>query len=180
MKYQYVVVLRRTSERKMDGISFLLCLFSAANFLFAFFLKHDYGYFLLAAAIVVMTGAIGTLLSKRRFRRFRYWLLVSALGWLAMPYLSWLCILFLLLTFLEYQAKYPLEIGFAQDHVMINTLFKKKIAWSDFSNVILKDGLLTLDFKNNRIIQKEVDEEEEGEADEDEFNDFCRQMMARA
>jgi hypothetical protein len=34
-----------------------------------------------------------------------------------------------------------------------------------------------MDFKNNRLLQKEVDEEEEGDADEDEFNDYCRERL---
>jgi hypothetical protein len=40
--------------------------------------------------------------------------------------------------------------------------------------------LLTLDFKNNRILQKEVVDDEEEDADEDEFNTYCRERLAAA
>jgi hypothetical protein len=43
--------------------------------------------------------------------------------------------------------------------------------------VILRDGLLTLDFRNNILIQKEVLEDEEPDADENEFNDYCRSKL---
>jgi len=46
---------------------------------------------------------------------------------------------------------------------------------------VLKDGLLTLDFKNNRLMQKEIaDDEDEDDADEEEFNTWCRDQLARA
>jgi len=60
---------------------------------------------------------------------------------------------------------------------VINSLIKKKYPWSDFNNVMLKDGLLTLDFKDNRLIQKEAIEEDGPDADEDEFNAFCRRII---
>jgi hypothetical protein len=103
---------------------------------------------------------------------------VAALGWMASPFLPWLCILLILLAFLEYQTKRPLEIGFDNDRVVINSLIRRRYDWSAFSNIILRDGLLTMDFKDNRLFQKEVvDEEDEDDADEDEFNDYCRARL---
>ena len=54
-----------------------------------------------------------------------------------------------------------------------NTLIKKKYSWKDIDNVVLKDGLLTIDFKNNKLFQKEIDGEDK-EADEEEFNNWVR------
>jgi hypothetical protein len=107
-------------------------------------------------------------------------LLIAAVGWLAMPVMPWLGALFFLLAFLEYQARHPLEIGFSPDRIVLNTLVRRRFGWSAFNNVMLKDGLLTLDFKSNRLLQKVVDDDEEGEADEDEFNAYCRDMLKNA
>jgi len=41
----------------------------------------------------------------------------------------------------------------------------------------LKDGLLTLDFRDNKLIQKEVIDDDEPDAPEDEFNDYCRSKL---
>jgi hypothetical protein len=85
------------------------------------------------------------------------------------------------LSFLEYQTKRPLEIGFDRDQVVINTLFRQRYDWSFFNNVLLKDGLLTLDFKSNRLLQKEVaDDEDEDDVEEEEFNAYCRDRLAMA
>ncbi len=46
----------------------------------------------------------------------------------------------------------------------------KKYQWNDFSNIVLKDNILTLDFKNNKVIQAEI----ENRVDERAFNSFVR------
>jgi phosphoribosylformylglycinamidine (FGAM) synthase PurS component len=43
---------------------------------------------------------------------------------------------------------------------------------------VLKDNLLTLDFTNNRLLQLEVEDDEESEADEEEFNEYCQKQLA--
>lgn len=54
--------------------------------------------------------------------------------------------------------------------------FPKKIfPWSDFHQVILKDGLLTLDFKNDRLMQGTV--ENMHSIDQDEFNLFATEQL---
>jgi hypothetical protein len=106
--------------------------------------------------------------------------LISALLWIKMPYMEWLFIAFILLAIMERQVKFPLEIGFSESQVVFNTLLKKKYNWSQLSNVVLKDGLLTIDFMNNRLLQREVEEEvEEEEVSEEEFNAFCRMQLQK-
>jgi hypothetical protein len=182
MRYQYVVILKRDSGRTIDSISVLLCLFSGLSFLFEQTRLGKFNFFITGMAILLLGGTLLNLwlARKKKQPRYRLLLLIAAVGWLAMPYIPWLGALFFLLAFLEYQARHPLEIGFSPDRIVLNTLFRKRFNWSAFNNVMLKDGLLTLDFKSDRLLQKEVDEEEEGEADEEEFNDYCRNMLKNA
>jgi hypothetical protein len=84
-----------------------------------------------------------------------------------------------MLALLEYQAKYSIEIGFSDKEVLINSLFKKRYQWKQFNNIVLKDGLLTLDFTNNRVLQREIEDDGESEADEDEFNLYCEQQLRK-
>jgi hypothetical protein len=184
MIYQYVVILKKNSERTTDLLSILLCLFSALGFLYLSFYTGHLQYIPLIMALVLLTGLAINLVMARRGGarvRYRYWLLAAGIGWIGTTPIPWVGALFFLLAFLEYQTKRPLEIGFHDDRVVINTLIKQRFDWSFFNNVILKDGLLTLDFKNNRLIQKEVaDDEDEDDADEEEFNAFCRGRLADA
>lgn len=57
-----------------------------------------------------------------------------------------------------------------------NGIFGKSYYWTEFSNVILKDELLTLDFKNNRLIHLLVDVNFTP-FNEIEFNEFCSSLL---
>jgi hypothetical protein len=50
------------------------------------------------------------------------------------------------------------------------------IEWDQLGNVVKKHDLLTLDFKNNRLLQVQVINADY--IDEDEFNQFCQQRLA--
>lgn len=50
------------------------------------------------------------------------------------------------------------------------------IEWNQLSNVIKKHDLLTIDFKNNKLLQVQVINADH--IDEDEFNEFCQQQLA--
>ena len=104
-------------------------------------------------------------------------LLIAGITWFAMPYAPWIGILLLLLALLERPAKLPMEIGFNDDRIVFNTLVRRKLQWEDLSNVKLRDGILTIDFKDNRLFQKETIDED-GDADEDEFNQYCASRLA--
>ena len=179
MHYQFVVILKKNSEKATDALSFFLCLLSSISFLYH--AVRSSSWFLYTAAAVLLIGLAINFIARRVGRtriRYRYLLMVAALGWIASPFLPWLFVLFVTLAFLEYQTKRPLEIGFDKDRVVINTLIRRRYDWSAFSNIILRDGLLTLDFKDNRLFQKEVaDDDDEDDADEDEFNDYCRARL---
>lgn len=198
MRYQYVVILKKKSERASDAFSILLCLFSAISFLLAalrdIHTPNDAGapaamlHFppsaLLSAglALLLLIGVSINLILRRKGNtgvRYRYWLLIAAVGWIGTTATPWVGAFFFLLSFLEYQTKRPLEIGFDHDRVVMNTLIKRRFDWNMFNNVVLKDGLLTLDFKDNRLVQREVaDDEDEDDADEEEFNAYCRSRLA--
>lgn len=50
----------------------------------------------------------------------------------------------------------------------------KKYQWNELSNVIIKYNLLTMDFKNNKLMQGEIMSEE---IDETEFNIFAKKQL---
>ena len=183
MKYQYVVILKKTGQRATDLLSFLLCLFTALTLFYLAFRSTNPDRLTLVVASFLLIGLVITLFSRRRARpdkvRYRYLLLLAALAWMFFTPAPWVGALFFVLSFLEYQTKRPLEIGFDNDRVVINTLVKQQFDWAAFNNVVLKDGLLTLDFKSNRLIQREVtDDDEDDDADEEEFNAYCRGRLA--
>jgi hypothetical protein len=175
MHYDYVVTLKRENARKTDLVSFLLLIFSLQAFGFVQ-IRGELNLFLCFAILVIIIGLLINLqaLRKHKEMQFRNWLFVAGIFWIGMPYLQWLVLPFFLFALMEAQAKYPLEIGFYSEGVVLNSLFKKKFNWNLFQSVILKDGLLPLAFKHNKLIQKEILDDDDPDAPEDEFNDYCR------
>lgn len=178
-------------------ISLLLIILSAAVFLMLQ-IKAGYGFILFGVSFVlILIGLCWVYFQHRNHRTYIPYsriLLVVSVTWLAsagrillgphttlltIPAEVWIGIAVLLLALLERPAKLPLEIGFSDDRIVINTLFKKRYDWQDFNNIILKDGLLTLDFKNNKLLQKQTLDDDEDDADEDEFNAYCRLCLKR-
>jgi hypothetical protein len=183
MVYEYVVTIKNQHNRYIDILSILLSLFSVLCFTWQFVqsLQSPNPTLAYPLGIVAVLGiVIWNLYQAGRKRKvyFSRALLIAALVWMKMPYFQWLVFVFIILAFLEYQAKYSIEIGFSDKEIVINSLFKKRYHWTQFTNIILKDGLLTLDFTNNRLLQREVEDDDESEADEEEFNDYCRRQMA--
>ena len=62
-----------------------------------------------------------------------------------------------------------IKIAVNHDGIFVNTIPSKSWPWNSLSNVVMKDGLLTIDFKNNKLIQWQIEEY----TDEYAFNQFC-------
>jgi hypothetical protein len=66
---------------------------------------------------------------------------------------------------------------FSEEDIQLTRVFKTVVfPWAEMDNVILKDNLLTIDFKTNKIIQVEI--AEGGKTiDEAAFNRFCKEQL---
>ena len=54
---------------------------------------------------------------------------------------------------------------------------KKNIQWSELDNVVIKDNVLTIDFKNNNLIQHTFDQSENETLDEVALNQFVKSHL---
>jgi len=102
-------------------------------------------------------------------------IIVTYLGF----YMWWPAIIMTILA-----AQYVLSVRRLVVHVnpsfiIYPSFTKKVIEWNELNNIILKDGLLTIDFKNNKIIQQLV-EDPTNSVNEKEFNEFCSQQLSKA
>jgi len=172
--YTYVVVIRNENRKYINWTGFFLSILSALLFTLEMI---DVRRIILPLfiGVVFIVGVILYNLSRTLSGKevsYSKALLISAIIWTKMPYGQWLIFVFVLLAFLEYQARLPLEIGFSSNQVVFNSLIRKRYTWSEIANVLLKDGLLTVDFMNNKLFQKLVDDGE-NEASEEEFNEWC-------
>ena len=66
MRYQYVVILKKDSEKTADVLSFFLCLLSSICFLYqAMTSKESSPWFLYVSAIILLVGLIINFIARR-------------------------------------------------------------------------------------------------------------------
>jgi len=87
--------------------------------------------------------------------------------------------IFLIGALFERQVKFPYEMAFDPTGIVINTFPKKYYSWTLIQNALIKDDLITIDFKNNQLIQKQINEPVTASITA-EFNAFCTQQMANS
>jgi hypothetical protein len=77
------------------------------------------------------------------------------------------------LAILYHLSLQKIQVLFTADIVKKLNFPQKEFSWEVFTNVMMKDNILTLDFKNNRLMQSET----ESNINEMEFNEFAVQQI---
>lgn len=127
-------------------------------------------------AVILFAAALftRTLLLKYKLNKLLLSVVMAVLLFIAMRNIV-LPFLILLIGFVLHYSYVKPTVELKQDAVTVKKTFSnKKYTWQDFSNIVLKDNLLTLDFKNNKVVQLEI---EENGVEEENFNAFCREKL---
>jgi hypothetical protein len=182
MVYDYLVTLKKSDYRFVDQVSQIMYLFALVMFGYFYYHHPKTGVVYLVVGGAILLAWAYTIFRKQKKGEafFRTGLFIAGLGWILGPERSvWMAILYAVAGLLEKQVKFPAEIGFSEKEITFNTLPKKVLPWSEIKNVVIKDGLLTIDQKNNRLTQKEIEGYVTREI-EKEFNDFSSRCIAKA
>ena len=175
--YQFVIELKRPSYKSINWISQLMLLLSLSAFSFVFFQGLVQPKIIFSIVGIIAWWAFCFWQSKNgKIVYYRIGLLFACLGWFFVHNGNWISLIFLIAALLEKQAKFPQEIAFDNDEIVFNTFPKKKYNWTDFNNIIIKDGIITIDFKNNKLLQKEIQSGATAQ-DELDFNEFCTNRL---
>jgi hypothetical protein len=134
------------------------------------------------AALVTLASAVATVIAFafpnkpwKKELRFLITMIVAAITWTLAGY-WWATILSIVLVFLYDRSRQPLAVTIDAGGVKYPSFPIKHLSWAELSNVVLRDGILTIDFRNNHIIQQELDENMDAPNATD-FNEFCRQQL---
>ncbi|HVZ57324.1 MAG TPA: hypothetical protein VG870_11740 [Chitinophagaceae bacterium] len=137
------------------------------------------GAFLLAALLLaILIGGGGGRSRSPEKALFAAGFLMSAVA-LVLAGRLLLATLSLFFLLLERQTSRTDQIRFSPAEIRFPSLFQPSLRWEELDQVLLKEGLLTLDFRNNRLFQAELQEDLSPEQ-EAAFNRFCREMVQRA
>lgn len=150
------------------------------NLAFLLFLSYadDKSTFIASMAVtstVLLATVLWDYLTYRRSKKFisiSFLLVLVAIWWMRIGF-YWMFVLnlFLWLSYLISRRQLNIEIS---DHEIIYPSFPhKKIHWQDVSNLVLKDDILTIDLKNNKIYQHHIPYAEKY-TNTEKFNHFCK------
>lgn len=175
MVYDYLITLKRPDYKIIDLVSQLLYLIAFATFIF--FATRSPGIvnvYWLSALIMVVIFLYLKITARQKRVYYTAGLAIAAITFAAGPNTNLLLFFFYVACLLiERELKFHKEIGLTEKEIVFNTLFKKHYDWADMNNVLIKDGMLTLDFKSNKVMQKEIEGDVSKELEE-EFNAFCK------
>lgn len=180
MAADYIISLKRPSYSAINLVSvILLLLFLAAFFYFISQAGIDAHNAWLLVVPAVITGLMIFGFSQRKRRDFlvyyRTELFIAALGWFMLPlyagarYFGWA---YALMAIIERYVKYPDEWLFSKENIIHAGFPRRTFEWVEIDNVVIRDNIFTLDLINNKVIQKELDQETD-RATQDEFNNWC-------
>lgn len=180
-EYNYIVTLHRPSYALVNAITQMMLLLAIVAFIYTSIrqvaLSQKLPHLIICGLIAGWW--IFCLVSKRA-TYFRLALILAAVGWIFKPVANyWMGALYFIAALLEKQVKFPHEIGLDESGIVINSLPKRYITWSAINNMLIRDNLLTIDFKSNKLFQKELSEDI-SPAMEKEFNLFCKQQIEKA
>lgn len=175
MVYDFLITLRKQDSGTVDRVSQIMNVFALLVFGYYYYNHPKSGAAYLYFGLGIILAWLYAIIKKssKGEAYFRLGLLIAAVGWFIGPQKNILMgILYALAGLLEKQVKFPEEIGFSTNQVSFNTFPKRVLKWNEISNALIKDGLITIDQKNNKIFQKEIEGYVTIEI-EKEFNEFC-------
>jgi hypothetical protein len=188
-RYNYVITVKQPNYKNANVISLLMLMLAVAVFIYTAWMYwpsrmyHNVAILYLVLSGIILVWCIYSLAFAPRLKRVPYYrlaLAAAAVGWLVEPLSNyWIGGLYAVAALIERQVKFPVEIGVDDNGIVFNTLPAKSFTWNEIGNMLLKDNIITIDFKNNKIYQKET-EADVSTALEDELNAFCNKKLSEA
>ncbi|MEP6948595.1 MAG: hypothetical protein ABI863_04950 [Ginsengibacter sp.] len=172
---QFDITIKNDKIKYYKFIALLLVLLNMVVFIFL--LIADV-HFYEAAAILLLSGLYLIYLyyiAKKTWSIFfinRSTFFILAGSWVALQnYLvAFGCVAIGIVYHLSLQ---KLQFVFNCDFIKKMNFPQKTYEWKTLTNVMLKDGILTIDSKNNTLIQLEID----SDINETQFNEFANQQL---
>lgn len=170
--YKFVFERERI-DTELILIQAILVIAAVAAFVYRYNNYEALGY--ISSALLLITAFFVRLITIDK--RVNKWL-VLAVGALLL-FAATFRVLFPLIMFfygalIQLIIKAP-ELYVDESGITLKTLFgPKKTPWEDFNSVLIKDGLLVLDYRDNRVKYLPVNQD----VNEEEFNAYCKRYTA--
>ncbi len=133
------------------------------------------GWPMLGALLLIGTFELLRYRREKKLLPLGVLILIAGISWASA---GWYLLLFLNLALgaLYWISRRQMTVTVSEESIVYPSFPSKFLKWGDVNNVVLKDDMLTIDLKNNKIYQHLI-EYPANEVNEPEFNDFCRRQL---
>ncbi len=178
--YDYVVVLKNNNKSIIEKTSWLLSIMSLLPISMIIYQKPSsiLAYILLFSVVILMISLYSDKKKKKKLH-FTALLICIGVGLISISGNLFLGMLYVIAGISERFLSANVEIGFSNDAIVKKGLTSSTYYWKELNNVMIKDDLLTMDFKNNTLLQAYTDdaEDEEYDVEDEEFNNYCKRLL---
>ena len=169
------ITLKKEKEKSYRLLIFFLVIIHVLFFLYLLFDKEGWKTGAAGLAITVLYCGYRLLITNVAKKKFSfgagYFFLIAMVF---INFLWWLAVIDFILDLLCIAALTPITLVFTSKDIRSAGYPFHKYKWEQFSNVILKDNMLTLDYKNNKLLQAEI---EPANISEEAFNIFAQEQL---
>ena len=175
------LILKNVKLKSYHRISWILAFINVATQVFVTFTSTSEQYkipitiLLLVVLIFLAMARMSkfSFLSEKKYTLMAF--LAISIAWIKWD-LYWVVLLNAFVYVLYIYSIRNFEVTLLPDKIIYPSFPEREITWNELQNVVLKDGILTIDFKNDKLIQNEI---EFTGLDEQKINEFCRKHLSQ-
>lgn len=175
---QFDIILKNEKIKSYRSIALIILMLNLAIFIFMLF-YDEYRYEAASSILLVGIYIFMRLYFVKKYNQGNYLdqviLLVLAGCWFGLQN-YFMVVALVVLGVLYHLALQKLQFIFTSEKVVKLNFPGKEFKWNVFNNVVLKDNILTLDFKNNKLIQAEIEKSQN--INERQFNSFAQSKLS--
>lgn len=177
--HKFNIILPDEKNRTYRLVTVLIAILNAAGFVYMKSHVNSEGSdFLTLFGGSILVGQIGNYFFYKKKRKTNsipllITILMASICWLFLGMLAF-GLLDLTFAFLGFIAFRKLQLKFFDDKIEFPSFPKKQFSWNELDNLILKDGILTIDFRNNKLMQFTLNQSDNKDLNETAFNEFVK------
>ena len=175
---KFELVLKNEKEKTYEIISWIIVVGNILSFVTLSAITNFQKLSMLIYAALIIVSIIIPRYFKNQGEKpgFVAPFFIIILGWLKTRF-WWMMLVNCVFLILDTIARRQLIVHVNAEKISYPSWPKKEIEWIELSNVVLKDRLLTIDLKSNKLFQHEIIN---NDTDETEFNNFCKEQLNKA
>ena len=150
-----------------------------AVFIFVTRYLRELSFLNLIIAILLSLLLLWNLFSAKKRTRIPDFIILFFIGiaLIFIPLFNLLGVLYLILAFISYRLSKPARIRFADEGIFLQSVWSNSYQWEQVKFVVMKDSLVTIELKNDKLLQFEI--EEVAGFDENDFKKYTAQKISK-